>query len=119
AGSVHTIPFSSVTTVKNMTKDFAYASFSISVSYGSDVDEVVQAMRDVVAGMRESDEFRYSMLEDLQVMGLDKFSEAGLVVLARVKTPAGKQWGVAREFNRRLKTLFDARGIEMPYPQST
>ncbi|GIK97354.1 MAG: mechanosensitive ion channel protein MscS [Alphaproteobacteria bacterium] len=118
-GSVHTIPFSSVTTVKNMTKDFAYASFSVGVAYDSDVDQVTQAMRDVAAGMRESDEFRYSMLEDLEVIGLDKFTEAGLVVLARIKTPAGKQWGVAREFNRRLKALFDERGIEMPFPQRT
>ena len=37
-GTVHIVPFSAVTTVSNMTKDFAFAVFDIGVAYGEDTD---------------------------------------------------------------------------------
>ena len=37
-GSVHIIPFSSVTSVTNMTRDFAFAMLEFSLSYGEDTD---------------------------------------------------------------------------------
>lgn len=34
----------------------------------------------------------------------------------RFKVRPLEQWNVRREFLRRLKTAFEARGIEIPYP---
>jgi small conductance mechanosensitive channel len=36
-----------------------------------------------------------------------------------MKVKAGTQWGLKREFNRRLKNRFDELGIEIPFPQRT
>lgn len=119
AGTVYTIPFSAVTTVKNLTKDFSYARFDIGVAYDSDVDEVIALMRQVAAEMREDPNFRYSIIADLEVMGLNQFADSALMLLARLKTPPGQQWSVSREFNRRLKILFDKHGVEIPFPQRT
>src|SRR3546814_13615278 len=69
--------------------------------------------------MREDPEFRYVILDDLEVMGLNQFGDSALMLLARLRTPPGKQWSVSREFNRRLKILFDKHGVEFPYPQRT
>jgi hypothetical protein len=33
-----------------------------------------------------------------------------VIIRARLKTGPGKQWGVEREFNRRLKRLFEEHG---------
>ena len=30
-----------------------------------------------------------------------------------------EQWGVAREYRRRIKAAFDERGIEIPFPHVT
>jgi small conductance mechanosensitive channel len=38
---------------------------------------------------------------------------------ARLKTKPIRQWYVGREFNRRMKKLFDERGIEIPFPHRT
>ena len=119
AGTVYTIPFSAVTTVKNLTKDFSYAKFDVGVAYESDVDEVIGLMREVAAELRQDPEFRYAILDDLEVMGLDQFGDSALMLLARLKTPPGQQWRVSREFNRRLKMLFDKHGVEIPFPQRT
>jgi len=45
AGTVHSIPFGEVTTVKNLTRDFAYAVARITISYKEDVDRVVEILR--------------------------------------------------------------------------
>ncbi|MDP2170253.1 MAG: mechanosensitive ion channel family protein [Rhodocyclaceae bacterium] len=37
----------------------------------------------------------------------------------RLKVGPLEQWNVRREFLRRLKTAFEARGIEIPYPHLT
>ncbi|MEE9181188.1 MAG: mechanosensitive ion channel family protein, partial [candidate division NC10 bacterium] len=33
-----------------------------------------------------------------------------------LKTHPIQQWGVGREYRRRLKKAFDAKGIEIPFP---
>ncbi len=36
-----------------------------------------------------------------------------------MRVKAGTQWGLKREFNRRMKNRFDELGIEIPFPQQT
>ena len=43
-GSVHLVPFSAVSSVTNMTRDFAYAVAKLTVSYSEDPDEVMGAL---------------------------------------------------------------------------
>src|SRR6202011_3465515 len=38
SGTVHTVPFSEVTSVKNLSKDFSYAIARIAISYREDID---------------------------------------------------------------------------------
>jgi small conductance mechanosensitive channel len=37
----------------------------------------------------------------------------------RSKTRPGEQWGIRREFLRRIKLKFDELGIEIPFPHQT
>ncbi|MGH7126602.1 MAG: mechanosensitive ion channel domain-containing protein, partial [Stellaceae bacterium] len=46
-GALHTIPFSAVTKVINMTKDFAYASFDIVIGQGDKIDAAIEAIRGI------------------------------------------------------------------------
>ncbi len=50
-GNVHTIPYSAIHTVTNLTKDFSYAVFEIGVSYRESVDELMQVLHDLGAEM--------------------------------------------------------------------
>lgn len=117
AGTVHTIPFSSVGTVSNMTRGFAYFVADIGVGYGEDVDRVAEVCTAIVEEMRADDRYRYDILEPLEVLGLDRFADSAVVIKARIKTRPIKQWAVGREFNRRMKKRFDELGIEIPFPQ--
>jgi small conductance mechanosensitive channel len=117
SGAVHTIPFSSVTTVVNMTKDFAFAVFSVNISYEEDVDKAVAAMEQVGHELQADPVIAPSILAPIEVFGLDAFGEQGMRLQGRMKTRAGRQWAVTREFNRRIKQTFDGLGISMPHAQ--
>jgi moderate conductance mechanosensitive channel len=116
-GNVHTIPYSSISIVTNMTKDYAYAVFNVSVGYGEDVDRVIDVLREIDSQMRREWPYRRLMPEPLDVAGVDAFTERGVTIVARSRTRAGEQWKVQREFNRRLKKRFDELGIAFPVPQ--
>lgn len=118
-GQVHVIPYSSIDTISNMTKDFAYWVVEMGVAYREDVDEVMRVMREVDAEMRSEWPWRRLVLEPIDVAGLDRFGDSAVVIKARIKTRPGEQWRVGREYNRRIKKRFDELGIEIPFPHRT
>ncbi len=117
-GHVHTVPFSAVGSVSNMTKDFSYYLIDMGVAYREDYDEVVAVMREVGAELQQDPDFGPNMLEPLEIMGLNSFGDSAVIVRARLKTKPLTQWATGREYNRRLKAAFDARGIEIPFPHT-
>lgn len=119
SGTVYTIPFSAITTVENLTKDFSYYVFDVGVSYAEDPDRVMGVLRAVDEDLRADPAFADMILDPVEIVGLDRFGESAIVVKARIKTRPLKQWPVGREFNRRMKHAFDAAGIEMPFPHRT
>ena len=118
-GTVHTIPFSSVDSVKNYTKDFAYHVAEIGVAYRENTDDVVKLLREVGEDLRADPEYADDIIEPMEINGLDRFDDSAVVIRSRLKTQPGAQWRVKREFNRRVKLKFDAEGIEIPFPHTT
>ena len=118
-GNVHTVPFGEVAAVLNMTKDFSYALMEVGIAYREDVDEVVEVLREIGDGMQADEEFGPLILEPLHVLGLDSFGASSVNIRIRLKTLPIQQWAVRREFQRRMKRVFDERGIEIPFPHQT
>lgn len=118
-GNVHTIPYSSIDTVTNMTKDFSFWVAEIGVAYREDVDQVIRVLEEIDAQMRREWPFRRIVLQPIEIAGLDRFDDSAVVIKARIRTRPGEQWRVGREFNRRLKKRFDELGIEIPFPHRT
>jgi small conductance mechanosensitive channel len=118
-GAIHTVPFSEVTSVKNMTRDFSYYVANIGVAYREDTDEVEAVIKEVGDAIRADPALGPSMLEPIEIIGVDRFEASAVVIKVRLKTLPIHQWKVGREFNRRLKKAFDEHGIEMPFPHQT
>lgn len=117
-GTVHVIPFSEVSKVKNMTRGFAHAVIDANVAYQEDVDTVIATLQELADGMRAEADWQAKILEPLEVIGVEQIAAAGVVIRVRFKTLAGAQWGVKREFFRRMKARFDERGIVIPFAQT-
>lgn len=118
-GSVHYVPNGLITTVTNKSRGFAQALIEVSVAYRENVDEAFAAMRDVGAEMRACSEFGDKILEELEIVGVENWADSALLLRCRFKVRPLEQWAVRREFLRRLKSSFDLRGIEIPYPHLT
>jgi small conductance mechanosensitive channel len=116
-GAVHTIPFSQIKIVKNLSRDFANAVFEVRVPFSADMDEVTRLIVEVGADLIEDSRFQNEILGPIEVWGLDRFDANWMVVKGQIKTRPLQQWRVARAFNVRLKLKMDAVGIEIPVPQ--
>jgi small conductance mechanosensitive channel len=116
AGVVHVVPNGVITTLANMTKGWSAYVIDIAVAYKEDTDQVVDIMKDVAETLRKDPRFGPSILEEIEIFGVDDFKESEVTIKARLKTVPIQQWVVGREYRRRLKKAFDARGIEIPFP---
>jgi small conductance mechanosensitive channel len=59
------------------------------------------------------------MLGPFEVMGIDRFEKSTAILRGRVKTRAGQQWRIGREYNRRIRMRFEKEGIDNPFRVST
>jgi len=116
-GRVYTIPFSQITTIENVTKDFSFYPLAINIAYKENTDEVIKVLQQVDTEMRADAAFAGDMLEPIEIFGVDSFADNNVVIKGRMKTQPLRQWAVGREFNRRMKMAFEAHGIEIPFPQ--
>ena len=118
-GDVHVIPNSTIDLVTNKTKVFSRYILDVAIAYREDVDTVMNILKEVDEDMHKDMRYGYNMLEPIEMWGLDRFGDSAVYIRARLKTRPGKQWEVGREFNRRMKKVFDERGIEIPFPHRT
>jgi moderate conductance mechanosensitive channel len=116
-GAVHTIPFSAVTTIQNMTKTFSFALVDLSVDYTTDLDLAIATLAKTDMALRVNPAYAGAVLEPLEILGLDRFEDSAMILRVRIKTLPGLQWGVARMLNRAIKEAFDKAGISIPVPQ--
>jgi moderate conductance mechanosensitive channel len=112
-GSVHLIPFSSVSTVTNSNRGLGNASVSVTISYDEDTDAVADILKGIALDMRNEDAFKTGMLSDLQFWGVDRVDGTTATLVGQVVCTDGGRWGVQREFNRRIKLAFQEKGIRM------
>jgi small conductance mechanosensitive channel len=76
----------------NQTKDYSYYLVDLGVAYTEDTDAVVDLARSVADGMRAEAPYRDSMLDPLEVLGVDAFAESQVTIKMRLKTLPLKQW---------------------------
>lgn len=119
-GVFHMIPFSTVDVVSNYMRGFAYTVCDMGIAYRENVEEAKQAMFDAFDRMMENEpEIANSIMGELEWFGVQSLGDSAVVLRVRIKTDPGKQWGIGRMYNGYLKTVFDERGIEIPFPQQT
>jgi len=116
SGVVHVFANGTVSTLANMTKGWSAYLIDVGVAYKEDTDKVSAVMREVADAMQREPEFGGKMLGPIEIFGVDNFGSSEVVIKARLKTQPIQQWAVGREYRRRLKKAFDARGIEIPFP---
>jgi moderate conductance mechanosensitive channel len=118
-GSVHIIPFSSVSTVNNINRGIGNAAVSVTVGMREDPDHVGEVLRQIALEMRAETPYSSMMQSDLQLWGVDKIEHGGMTIVGQIVCTDAGRWGVQREFNRRMKLRLEELGIEIATPVQT
>ncbi|OWZ89256.1 hypothetical protein B9J07_34210 [Sinorhizobium sp. LM21] len=118
-GAYHIISFSSVDMVTNLMRDFAYHIGDVGIAYREDVEDAREAMFAAFEELRADPELKGAIIGDMEWFGVQELADSAVIIRVRIKTLAGKQWSVGRALNGAVKRVFDARGIELPFPHQT
>jgi small conductance mechanosensitive channel len=119
-GHVHFIPNGEIKVVSNRTRGFAQVAIEVGIDYSADIDQALAVMREVGNAMRADTKWQAKLADEPEILGVERLDNSAVVLRCRMKViPAIEQWNVKREYLKRLKSEFEKRGIQIPFPQLT
>ncbi|MEL6931087.1 MAG: mechanosensitive ion channel family protein, partial [Cyanobacteria bacterium J06600_6] len=116
-GRLITIANSQISNVANHSNGWSKSDLKIAVAYQADINQALEIVNRIANELWQDPSWCNQILEAPQVLGVDDFSERGVVIRLWFKTEPLKQWDIAREFRRRIKIAFESAGIPLPLPQ--
>jgi small conductance mechanosensitive channel len=116
-GTLHVFPNGSITTLANRSKDFSYYVITMGIPYHEDVDRVTQILRDVGAELQKDPHYGVFILEPIEILGIDAFTDWAVQIKLRIKTVPQRQHEVGRELRKRIRGAFDEHKIAVPFPE--
>ncbi len=116
-GRLITVPNSVIDIVANSSSQWSRADINIPVAYQTNIDRALDIVTQVAKGMTQCPDWCERIWEFPEILGVEQFSDRGILIRVWIKTEPLKQWEVAREFRRRVKIAFDQAGIPIPAPQ--
>ena len=116
-GRLITIPNSEVKIVANLSSQWSRADLNIPISYDTNLDRALELIGQTATKMSQHELWKEYILEPPEVLGVENFSDRGMIIRVWIITEPLKQWEVAREFRRRLQIAFTEAEIPLTPPQ--
>lgn len=116
-GTVHHIPHGSITTVSNLSKDFARVNLDMGIAYNTNLEHVIRVINKTGEELAEDPVYKELIITPPKFLRVDEFADSAIIVKILGDTRPLKQWEVTGELRKRLKIAFDREGIEIPFPQ--
>jgi small-conductance mechanosensitive channel len=88
----------------------------VTIAHDADIDRALAIVNEEGERIVKEEPYKSVVTAPLEMIGVDRISDRGVIIKARVKTLPTKQWDVGRELNRRVKTRMNAEGIAFPAP---
>jgi small conductance mechanosensitive channel len=115
-GTVWYVRNGEILRVGNQSQNWSRSVLDIAVGYKEDVTRVRRILKEVAHDLWEDEHFHDKIIEEPEVWGVQSLGPDSVVVRVTLKTMPQQQWNVSREMRERVKTRFDAEGIQMPRP---
>ena len=114
-GAVQTLPYSEISTVRNLSRDWATMKLEIRLPYDTDIDQVRKIIKKVGRTMLEHEEYGSKMLLPLKSQGVSRIEESTLIVRMKFTCQPGEQWVIRREAYRLVKEALEANNIHFAH----
>ena len=118
-GAVHVIPNGQIDKVTVASKEWSRSIVDLEVSYRANLDVALAVIGDEAKKFAASLGWSWRITAPPEVTGVEALGASGIHVRVMFKTLPKEQWGVGREFRRRIKLRLDLEGIDIPFPHTT
>jgi len=115
-GTVHIVPNGAIQIVSNTTRDWSQVTLHVAADYSEDSDRVVKLLEEIAADFYHDEAYKDQVISAPQVPGIERVhgNEVDYLMLVRVRP--GKQYSVARELRRRIKSCFEKNKVKAGAP---
>jgi small conductance mechanosensitive channel len=118
-GTLYIVPNSQITTVSNLSRDFAVGTLNVSVDARENPDRVIKVLAELAAKVREDEAFKDIVIAEPTILGVDKISGYEVVYPVNVRVMVNQRDGVLRELRRRVLLAFAKENIAFGSSNST
>ncbi|CAB1058459.1 Potassium efflux system KefA protein / Small-conductance mechanosensitive channel [Olavius sp. associated proteobacterium Delta 1] len=118
-GPIHTIPFGSMGTVTNNSRDYIISKLDFRVRYDTNVDKVRKIIKKINKKIMKDEEMGPVMLGKLKSQGVRELDDSAMVMRVKFKTVPGEQFVIKREVFRMMQEAFRENGIEFAHRNVT
>jgi moderate conductance mechanosensitive channel len=115
-GTLHIVPNSAIQIVSNTTRDWSQVTLHVATDYSENSDRVVGLLKEIATEIYSDPTLKGDVVAEPQVPGIERVRGNEVDYLMLVKVRPGKQYGVARELRRRIKTCFEKNKIKAGAP---
>ena len=118
-GPVFNIPFGSMGTVKNNSRDYIISKLDFRVRYDTDVDKVRKIIKKINKIIMKDEEMGPVLLGKIKSQGVRELDDSAMIMRVKFKTIPGEQFVVRREVFRMMQESFRENGIEFAHRNVT
>ncbi|TVT60074.1 mechanosensitive ion channel family protein [Amycolatopsis cynarae] len=113
-GTVWYVRNGEVLRVGNSSQGFANAVVDVPLSYTTDVDRAVEVLSAAAVTAVAAEPLSTQVLEQPEVLGVEKVTPESIEIRMTVKVRPGKQWMVQRALRARMIAALEEAGFEPP-----
>lgn len=111
-GSLHIIPNSEITTVRNFNRGFMASEATFSVSYDTSLEEVKDMVAKVSNELSQMEEYKKVFKEKFEIFEIKDLNEFSYKVRIIARVRAGLQWEISRQARILIKREMEERNIK-------
>lgn len=111
-GSLHIIPNSEITTVRNFNRGFMASDATFSVSYDTSLEEVKDMVAKVSNELSQMEEYKKVFKEKFEIFEIKDLNEFSYKVRIIARVRAGLQWEISRQARILIKREMEERNIK-------
>ncbi len=110
-GGVQVFPNGTITTLANLSKQYAYALVEIRVSYGENMDRVIGTIKEVGESIEQDKSLGVLVQAPLEIVGITSLADGAATITMKFRTHPLNQGRIANELRRRLLNMLVGRQI--------
>ena len=111
-GPVHTIPYATIGTLTNFSRDWVIMKFELRIPFEQDVEKVRKLVKKVGQQLLEDPEHGPQFLDGLKSQGVNRMDDSAFVVRCKFSAKPGNQWALRRVAYAKIQEAFADAGIQ-------